>query len=129
MELSDNISLTAGSHRLTFGTHGELIRLPTHENLAYFFAPRWHFQSLDSLAAGLPDRYEGIVEHPVRQDGPLSDLRTQLFSPYVQDQWSVTPKLLLTAGIRVDAPFVSRQPVRNPALLESPSYGYTSSVL
>ncbi len=119
LELSDNLSLTAGSHRFTFGAHGELIRLPTHENSAYFFAPRWHFRTLDSLAAGLPDRYDGIVEHPVRQGGPLSDLRTQLFSPYVQDQWSVTPKLLLTAGIRADVPFVSRQPVRNPALLEA----------
>ena len=81
LELTNNLSLTAGSHRFTFGIHGELIRLPTHENLAFSFAPAWHFQSLDSLAAGMPDRYGGIVEDPVRQGGPLSDLRTQTRQP------------------------------------------------
>jgi hypothetical protein len=37
----------------------------------------------------------------------------------VQDQWNVTPRLLLTAGLRADVPFVSRHPKRNPALLEA----------
>ncbi|MGH7513361.1 MAG: TonB-dependent receptor [Gemmatimonadales bacterium] len=120
LELTDNLSLTAGSHRFTLGTHGELIRLPTHYNLAYFFAAGWHFQSTDSLAAGQPDGFGGVVENPVRQGGPLSDLRTRLFSPYVQDQWSATPKLLVTAGLRADVPFVSRHPIRNTALREAP---------
>jgi hypothetical protein len=117
LELTDNLTLDAGSHRLTLGTHGELIRLPTHENLSFFFAPAWHFQSLDSLAAGMPDRYGGVLDHPAREGGPLSDLRTQLISPYVQDQWSVTPGLTVTAGLRADVPFVSRRPTRNPALV------------
>jgi hypothetical protein len=116
LELTDNLSLSAGAHRVTFGAHGELVRLPTHENLAYFFAPSWHFASLDSLALGLPDRYSGIVDHPVRRQGPLSDLRTQLLSPYVQDQWTVTPRLLLTLGLRADVPFITRHPTSNPAL-------------
>ena len=119
LELTDDLSLTVGSHRLTFGTHGELIRLPTHFNLVYFFAAGWHFQSMDSLAAGLPDKLGGVVENPVRQRGPLSDLQTQLLSPYIQDQWSATSKLLVTAGVRADVPFVSRHPIRNPALLEA----------
>jgi hypothetical protein len=119
LELTNNLSLTAGSHRFTLGTHGELIHLPTHYNLAYLFAPRWHFQSTDSLAAGLPDQFGGVVENPVRQGAPLSDLRTQLLSPYVQDQWSATPRLLVTAGVRADVPFVSRHPIRNPALQEA----------
>lgn len=119
LEVTNNLSLAAGSHRFTFGTHGELIRLPTHENLAFFFAAGWHFQSLDSLAARAPDRFSGVVENPVRQGGRLSDLRTELVSPYVQDQWSATPRLLVTAGVRADIPFVSRHPIRNPALQEA----------
>jgi hypothetical protein len=116
LELTDNLAIDAGSHRITLGTHGELIRLPTHQNLSFFFAPAWHFQSMDSLAAGSPDGYRGILDDPERGGGPLSDLRTQLISPYVQDQWSITPGLALTAGLRVDVPFVSRRPIRNPAL-------------
>lgn len=116
LELTDNLSLNVGAHRVTLGAHGELVRLPTHENLAYFFAPAWHFASFDSLARGQADRYGGVLEHPVRRQGPLSDLRTQLLSPYVQDQWTATPRLLLTLGLRADVPFVSRRPTSNPAL-------------
>jgi hypothetical protein len=119
LELTDNLSLAAGTHHLTAGIHGELIRLPTHSNLVYGFAPTWHFANLDSLAAGLPDRYGGVLEHPARQGGPLSALSTQLLSPYLQDQWNVTPRLLLTAGVRADVPFISRHPVQNRALLEA----------
>jgi hypothetical protein len=119
LELTDNLSVSAGSHRFTVGAHGELVELPTLQNLLYFFAPSWHFQSMDSLAAGTPDGYGGIVEHPAREGQPLSTLRTQLISPYVQDQWSVTPKLLLTLGLRADLPFVSGHPLRNPALQQA----------
>jgi hypothetical protein len=117
LELTDNVALTAGAHRFTFGAHGELIRLPTHENLAFGFGARWHFPSLDAFAAGQPDGYDGILQNPLRSGAALSDLRTSLIGPYVQDQWSVTPRLLLTAGLRADVPFVSRRPVRNAALL------------
>jgi hypothetical protein len=118
LELTDNLSLTAGPHQITMGAHGESIRLPTHENLVFSFGTNWHFQSLDSLSAGLPDRFTGVVEHPAREGGALSDLRTQLLSPYVQDAWSVTPRLLLTAGLRADVALVSRSPIRNPLVQE-----------
>jgi hypothetical protein len=116
LELTDNLLMSAGAHRLTFGAHGELIDLPTHYNLLYGFSPSWHFQSIDSLAAGQPDSYGGVIENPARGGEPLSTLRTQLLSPFIQDQWNLTPKLLLTLGVRVDVPFVSGHPLRNPAL-------------
>ena len=116
LELTDNLLISAGAHRLTFGAHGELVNLPTHYNLLYGFSPSWHFQSIDSLAAGLPDSYGGVTQDPARGGGLLSTLRTQLISPYVQDQWNVTPELLLTLGVRVDVPFVSGHPLSNPAL-------------
>ena len=119
LEVTDNVALTAGAHRFTFGAHAELIRLPTHENLAFGFGARWHFPSLDAFAAGQPDGYDGILRNPLRSGPALSDLHTSLISPYIQDQWSVTSRLLVTAGLRADLPFVSRQPVRNAALFEA----------
>jgi Carboxypeptidase regulatory-like domain/TonB dependent receptor len=118
-ELTDNLTLAAGAHRLTFGTHGELIRVPTHENLQYFFHAAWHFGSLDSLDAGLPGSYDATVPSPARPPGPLSNLGTEQLGLYFQDQWNATPRLLLTAGLRGDVPFASRRPVANPALLQA----------
>ncbi len=118
-ELTDNLTLTAGAHRITLGTHDELISLPTHENLQYFFHAAWHFGSLDSLEANMPASYDAILDHPARPPGPLSDLRVQQAGGYIQDQWSVTPKLLATAGLRADVPFVSRSPTSNPGLQEA----------
>ena len=116
LELTDNLTLSAGSHRFTFGTHGDQIHLPRGQNVGFALDGGWHFASLDSLAAGLPDRYEATVANPERPPGPFSNLQVRQIGAYVQDQWSATSTLLLTVGLRADVPFVSRQPVANPAL-------------
>jgi carboxypeptidase family protein/TonB-dependent receptor-like protein len=125
LEATDDVALTLGAHRLTVGAHGELIRLPTHENLRFGFGAQWHFASLDAFAAGQPDGYDGILQNPVRSGSALSDLETSLVSPYLQDQWSVTPRLLLTVGVRADVPFMSSRPARNAAL--STAFGIDNS--
>ena len=54
-ELTDNFGMTAGSHRLTFGTHDELIDLV--DDSAVFPAGEWGFDSLDSLEQGVASYY------------------------------------------------------------------------
>lgn len=117
LELTDNLMSASGAHRFTLGTHDELIRLSSLPFLDYFFGTGWTFSSLDSLEQGLPYSYGARLRSPARPTGPLSNPRVNQFGAYLQDQWNPNPRLTLTAGLRVDVPFLSRSPVLNPTLL------------
>jgi outer membrane receptor protein involved in Fe transport len=119
LELTDNLTFAWGSHRFTVGTHDELIHLTSQEFLDYFFGTRWTFNSLDSLEGGEPYSYNATLPDPARPSGPLSDQRILQLGAYVQDQWNPTARLTLTAGLRMDVPFLSRKPVPNQALSTS----------
>ena len=113
-ELTDNLSWYHGTHQLTFGTHTELIRTQ-RADVAQPLG-HWEFSSLDALQAGLPEAYFRTLTNPLQPDGPARDLDINQLGFYVQDQWTATPKLTLTAGIRMDVPFFTSSPVGNPLL-------------
>ena len=112
-ELTDNFGVAAGSHRLTFGFHGELIDLVDD----VLIAPTgfWFFESLDSLAAGTAAFYTRTRAAA----GSQAAFRVNQIGVYVQDQWLPTPRLTLTAGLRFDVPFVPTSPVQNAAALRA----------
>jgi Carboxypeptidase regulatory-like domain len=112
-ELTDNMSAAAGAHRLTFGTHGELINL--HDAGLSVALGHWQFASLDSLEQGLPSGYERDVPNPSRPSD-LVNFGVRQIGFYAQDEWSPRPHLTLTAGLRFDVPFFRGAPIRNPAL-------------
>jgi outer membrane receptor protein involved in Fe transport len=120
LELTDNLTLAAGAHRFTLGTHNELIRLSTLPFLDYGFGAGWTFLSLDSLEQRLPYAYKATLRGAARPAGPLSNPRIFQFGAYLQDQWNPDPHLTVTAGLRMDVPYLSRRPVLNPSLLSSP---------
>jgi hypothetical protein len=113
-ELTDNVSWFQGNHQLTFGTHNELIR--TRRLTRFLPLGHWDFASLDSLEAGLPELYVRTVPNPLRPDSGGSNLGINQIGLYAQDRWAVTPSLTLTAGLRMDVPFVTSSPVANPLL-------------
>ncbi len=117
LELTDNLTFASGSHRFTVGTHDELIRLSSEQFLDYFFDTGWTFNSLDSLEQGQPYSYRATLRDPARPPGPLSKPTITQVGAYVQDQWTPLPRLTVTPGLRLDGPFLSRQPVQNSALL------------
>jgi hypothetical protein len=117
LELTDDLTFSLGSHRLTVGTHDEWVRIPSLRGLEYFFFTNWTFENLDSLELGRPTSYTAIVRGPERPTGPLSDLDVKQLGMYVQDQWAATRRLTLTAGIRLEVPFLTTAPRHNPALL------------
>ena len=110
-ELTDNLGVAAGSHRLTFGIHGELIDLV--DDVLTDPAGFWFFDSLDSLAQGTA----GFYIRTLAAAGPQVAFRVNQLGVYVQDQWLPTPRLTLTAGLRFDVPFVPTSPVQNAAAL------------
>ncbi len=119
LELTDNFSITTGAHRITLGTHDERLRLAYLSFLDFGFGTEWTFGSLDALEAGQAESYHALLRNPKRATGPVSDPLILQLGGYVQDQWNPTPRLTITAGARVDVPYVSRDPPGNPELLDS----------
>jgi hypothetical protein len=126
-ELSDALTWAKGAHTITLGTHNEWI---TFRN--YFFHSadgRWRFNSMAELEAGtvrdyftqIPysDARAGVAGSLVNTD-PIADWGILSLGLYAQDQWNVTRNMVLTLGLRVDAPFT----------LDSPNYnGLVDSTL
>jgi outer membrane receptor protein involved in Fe transport len=119
LEVTDNLNFASGSHRVTLGIHDELIRLSSQQFLDYFFNTGWTFSSLDSLEEAKPYSYTATLRDPARPPGPLSNPTITQLGAYLQDQWSPTPRLTITPGLRMDVPFLSRHPVLNQSLLAS----------
>jgi hypothetical protein len=113
VEITDNVTIPLGRHRVTFGTKNEFYRI---RNL---FAQNaygvWEFSSLDSLSAGTPARYQAGVGlgGPIDARFDAADL-----SLYAQDRWQVTDRFVLTAGLRLDMPLVFDKPAANPSVFE-----------
>jgi len=110
-ELTDNFGLAAGDHRLTVGTHGELIDLV--DDVVGTPGGAWSFGTLDSLAHGQANGY--TRDFPI--GGSQVAFRVNQIGAYVQDQWVPTPRLTLTGGVRFDVPFLPTPPTQNRLVL------------
>jgi hypothetical protein len=117
LEVTDNLTWSAGRNQVTVGTHDEFIHLPGIRRLDNFQeVSNWTFSSLDSLEHGLAKTFNRTMLGPEKAGGPLSDLRVNQFGLYAQDAWAVTPRLTMTSGVRLDVPFISSAPTHNAAL-------------
>lgn len=112
LELTNNATIRFGRHVVSAGTHGEFLRF--RDDLVNGSAGLWIFQNVDSLAARHARMYQrtlpgpawtGAVDFPARQ-----------LALYAQDRWSVTPTLTLTAGLRLDVPFLPDAVATNDSL-------------
>jgi len=112
IELTDNYTMPLGRHRVTVGTQNELYRI---RNL---FAQNsygvWEFSSLDSLQSGTAGRYQAGVGLGGPIDARFDAAQLGL---YVQDRWQPSERFVLTAGLRLDVPFLLDKPQENPAVL------------
>ena len=130
-ELTDNLSFDLNeTNRLTVGTHNEFF------GFRNVFFPQsigqWTFNSVDSLANGLPSQYTRALTGAQagiaggRTDGPVSDFNVHQYGLYVQDQWTPTPKWTVQVGLRADDPTFPTKPAFNQQL--SDSMGFNTSV-
>jgi hypothetical protein len=113
-EVTDNVGLAAGAHRFTVGMHHELLHLINAKR-----APSsgfWSFDSLDSLEQATPAAYERDLPGPLAPQGPRADFPVRQLGFYFQDQWTPTSRLTLTAGVRLDVPYIPTAPPLNPEL-------------
>jgi hypothetical protein len=114
LEVTENLSIGFGHHVLTVGAHGEVLHFEDHQLQGE--AGLWNFRNLDSLAAGRAVHYERTLAGPSR--GRSVEFRARQLGFYAQDRWQPTHALTLTAGLRVDIPFLP-DPVSTNAALQA----------
>lgn len=111
IQLTNNLTRLMGDHRVTLGGQYEFYKF---RNL---FAPgtlgEWEFNSLADFEAGTPNEYFVNVIYP-GVDDVAARFGVHNFSLYGQDEWSVSDRLTLTGGLRVDVPILPDAPRDNP---------------
>jgi hypothetical protein len=123
IEISDNVTLTKGINKFTFGTHNEFY------NLTYGFINSWngrweYSRGVNSFLADNPSRVRGAFtsdpkipnDRNVIYSSPPDPFKVNLMSLYGQDDISATKNFKLTPGLRLDYSTVGNQPYLDPAI-------------
>jgi hypothetical protein len=115
IEISDNVTVTKGINKFTFGTHNEFY------NLTYGFINswngRWEYSNLPNFLADKPSRIRGAYttdpklpnDRTAIYDNPPNPYNVNLLSLYGQDELSINKNFKLTAGLRLDYPLMGKQ--------------------
>ncbi len=133
-EISDNVTVTKGINKFTFGTHNEFYKLTY--GFINSYNGRWEYsRGLASFLADNPSRIRGAFVTDPKLGGtrdeiynnPPNPFTVGLSSVYAQDEITVSKKFKLSPGIRFDYSFVGAQPYLDPALATTNSAGYVSA--
>jgi len=131
IEISDNVTLTSGINKFTFGTHNELY------DLSYGFINSWngrweYSRGVNSFLADNPSRVRGAFTTDASKlpndrnaiyNNPPNPFKVYLLSAYAQDEISLTRKFKITPGLRIDYSTVGNQPSLDPAInTTNPNY-------
>ena len=107
-EISDNVTLTRGTHKFTLGTHNELY------DLTYGFINswngRWEYSNVANFLADKPSRIRGAYTNDPKYpndrssiyNNPPNPFKVMLLSAYAQDEITIHRKFRITPGIRID---------------------------
>jgi outer membrane receptor for ferrienterochelin and colicin len=98
IELTENFTFAPkGNHTFTVGTRNEYVWLRNLFTQSSYGV--WSFRNLDSLQAGNPNSFRKAI---ILADGGNVYFSALQNAVYAQDQWQVTPRLAVTAGMRFD---------------------------
>ncbi len=112
LEVTDNVTFPVGQHLITVGTHNEFFNF---DNLFLQNAyGTWWFKDATALAAGTPYQYQ--IALLLRPNGGEAKFKVNQVGAYIQDRWTPTPRLTLTAGLRYDKPSLPSSPSHNVRL-------------
>ena len=130
-ELTDNYTINRGRQSWTLGTHNEFYGI--QYNFMNAYNGRWQYGSLANFYANKPSRIRGQYDLTdnsyVNVTGtPQADFHVVWPSAYVQDEISVSDRLRITPGVRVDVPiFPDKIPV-NPKIAQTAAFaGYKNT--
>ena len=121
LQLTNDFTLFTGRHSLTFGANYENFKFFNSFNLfrhgTFGFAPPGRFDTLqDFFDATDPANPSQIQFRDFIGTGEFKGEKFNLgqLGIYVQDQFVVSSRLTLSAGLRVDFPMYNTDPVDNP---------------
>jgi len=116
--ITNNFKLYQNNHTITIGTHNEfysIYNLFIRQNYGVY-----RFEDLATFLDGGPafeyDRSYSLVDD-ITGDGSAAaaEFNAMQLGFYVQDEWQVTPKFTLTAGLRLDIPIITDDPAVDPS--------------
>jgi hypothetical protein len=113
-ELAENYTIPFGAHSVTVGGRFEHTKI--YNNFAQRAFGVWKFNSIADLEARTPAGY--VVGYD-NGGGIAAQFATQQYSLYAQDQWTVSPRLNINFGLRVDIPRFLDSPPNNVFLEEA----------
>jgi hypothetical protein len=107
---ADDVVWTHGSHSIKFGVS---VLRDDSNTLNYFkIGSSWAFNSLAQFLEGTAANVSGNLPPSDGLAYGNRDLRSTQISPYVHDEWKITPKLTLNIGLRYEF-------VTNPTLAQN----------
>ena len=116
-EVTDNVTLTKGINKFTFGTHNEFYKIDY--GFINSWNGRWEYnRGVNSFLADNPSRIRGAFMRDPKRTNDRNDIYSDppnpysvaLLSAYAQDEVRFSRKFKLTAGFRLDYSFVGSQP-------------------
>ncbi|HVX51150.1 MAG TPA: carboxypeptidase regulatory-like domain-containing protein, partial [Chitinophagaceae bacterium] len=130
IEFTDNVTVSKGINKFTFGTHNEFY------NLTYGFLNSWNGRweyagGLNGLFAGTPSRIRGVFPESAVIKNNRDDLynsvagsnyKVGLTSLYAEDEISSSNRFKITPGIRIDYPFLNKSFPIDAALNSTQEY-------
>ncbi len=115
--LTDNFKLYKGKHTWTFGTHNEFYDI-RNVFLAWNFG-EYEYNSLNDFLTGAPaagyTRVYSLVDNVAGDEtAAAAEFNAMQLGLYVQDEIAFNNKFTLTAGLRMDVPFITDDPEEAP---------------
>ena len=113
-EVVNNFTYSTGNHSVTVG--GRFDHTNIFNNFAQGSLGVYKFASIAALQAGTPQSYAVGYPNSGRAEDIPAEFSVQMFSLYAQDQWTVTDRFTVTAGLRADIPRLLDTPPQNDTL-------------
>ena len=111
VEVADHLGVQLDDHHaLSLGVRSEWFRY--YGNTVPGSYGQWTFPSLDALARGEPTRYD-VSRDFGGASTPLNGVQVGI---YINDEWSASEQLTITAGLRADILAFDAEPAYNAAI-------------
>ncbi|WP_310557304.1 carboxypeptidase-like regulatory domain-containing protein [Flavobacterium sp.] len=107
-QITDNVTFIKNNHTVTFGSSTEI------NNIKYRFLTayngRWQYKSVSDFLNDKPNRVRGVYnvennDFDYNKRTPSADYGVILSSIYLQDEFRISSKFNILAGIRIDSQF------------------------